>query len=331
MEYTYFGDTGLEVSRLCLGCGGLGYGDSWEWTVSDRERSLSVIERAIDAGINFLDTANVYSLGESEELVGEAIEGMRDDLVLASKVGQPLANEPNRRGLSRKHVLEQAHRSLDRLGTDYLDLYYTHQWDYHTPVTETLGAFSQLVSEGLVHCLGASNLAGWRLVKALAASDREEYSRYGAVQAEYSLVRRHEEENLLPVAADQSLAVAAYSPLATGFLTGEYTRETDRTDLERSADTRRSMDGLATEPNWDVLDVVREIADRDGVTPVEVSVAWLLEKEVVDTVVIGPESVEHLETYLGALDVTLSRDDVERLEAPVSPSWDQSMVASADW
>jgi aryl-alcohol dehydrogenase-like predicted oxidoreductase len=330
MEYTCLGDTGLEVSRLCLGCGGLSYTDEWEWTVSDREQSVEVVDRAIEAGINFVDTANVYSLGESEEIVGEAIDGRRDDLVIASKVGQPLEARPNRRGLSRKHVLEQVEKSLDRLGTDYLDLYYAHQWDYRTPIKETLSALDHLVEEGLVRYAAASNLAGWDLMKALKTSDAENYERFVAVQPEYSLVRRHEEENLLPVAEDQSLGVATYSPLAAGFLTGEYERDGDGA-LEAEDRTWRDLSESATASNWDVLDVVRDIADREDASPVQVSVAWLLEKDVVDAPIVGPRTPEHVDEYCGALDVSLSDVDVERLEAPIDPSWTRSLVASARW
>jgi aryl-alcohol dehydrogenase-like predicted oxidoreductase len=331
MEYTYFGDTGLEVSELCLGCGGFSYSTEWEWTLADREASVEVIERALDAGINFVDTANVYSLGESEEIVGEVIQGRRDELVVASKVGQPLEMRPNRRGLSRKHVVEQVEKSLDRLRTDYLDLCYIHQWDYRTPIEETLSALTYLVDEGLVRYVGASNLAGWHLMKALGASDAEGYARFVAVQPEYSLVRRHEEENLLPVARDQSLGVASYSPLAAGFLTGQYDRETDRDVLRADDETWRDLSEFATDDSWAVLDVVREIADREGATPVEVSVAWLLESDVVDAPVIGPRSVAHVDEYLGALEVSLSEADLARLEAPIDPSWDHSLVASTRW
>lgn len=331
MEYTYFGETGLEVSRLCLGCGGFSYSDEWEWTMTDRERSIEVIEHAIDAGITFIDTANVYSLGESEEIVGQAIEGRRDDFVIASKVGQTLEDRPNRRGLSRKHVLEQVEKSLDRLGTDYLDLYYAHEWDYCTPIEETLSALDHLVDEGLVRYVGASNLAGWHLMKALKTSDAERYERFIGIQPEYSLVRRHEEENLLPVAEDQSLGVASYSPLAAGFLTGQYDRDVDRENLRAENETWRDLGEFATESNWRVLDIVRDIADREDASPVEVSVAWLLKKEVVDAPIIGPQSTDHVDTYLGAFDVSLTDDDIERLEEPIDPTWCNSMVASAQW
>ena len=331
MEYTFFGNTGLEVSRLCLGCGGFSFSDEWGWTVADRERSVEVIDRAIDAGITFIDTANVYSLGESEVLVGEAIQGRRDELVIASKVGQALEMRPNRRGLSRKHVLEQVEKSLDRLGTDYLDLYYAHQWDYRTPIKETLSALDHLVDEGIVRYVGASNLASWHLMKALKTSDAENYERFVAVQPEYSLLRRHEEENLLAVAENQSLGVASYSPLAAGFLTGKYDRDDDRETLRAEDETWRDLGELASEDSWQVLDAVREIADREGVTPVQLSVAWLLAKEVIDAPIIGPQTIEHLDEYLGSLDVSLTDEDVERLEEPIDPSWSHSMIASEQW
>ena len=331
MKYTYFGNTGLEVSRICLGCGGFSYSTQWEWTVSDREKSIEVIEHAIDAGINFIDTANVYSRGESEEIVGEAIDGRRDELVLASKVGQPLEMAPNRRGLSRKHIFEQAQKSLHRLGTDYIDIYYAHQWDYCTPIEETLSAFTSLIDEGVVRYIGVSNLAGWRLMKALRTSDVNHYNRFVAIQPEYSLIRRHEEENLLPVAEDQSLGVASYSPLAAGFLSGKFAQGDDLEKLQDEENTWRDLRELATGSNWEVLEVVREIATREGVSPVAVSVAWLLEKDVVDAPIIGPQSKTQLEDYLNAFRVSLSERDLNRLEAPIDPSWKHSLVSSKNW
>lgn len=330
MEYTYLGDTGLEVSRLCLGCGAFNYTDVWEWAVTDREESVAVIEHALDAGINFVDTANVYSDGESEDVLGEAIDGRRDEVILASKVGEPLAMEANRRGLSRKHVLEQVEASLDRLGTDYLDIYYVHQWDYRTPVEETLSALTHLVDEGLVHYLGASNLAGWHLMKALKTSDAEGYARFDVIQPEYSLVRRYEEENLLPVAVDQSLGIASYSPVASGFLTGEYDREDADDTLEAGEATWRDLREFDAEAEWQVLDVVREIADREDATPVQVSVAWLLAKGI-HAPIIGPQTKAHVDEYRGAFDVDLTDEDLDRLEAPIDPVWDHSMVRSAQW
>ncbi|MFB6120309.1 MAG: aldo/keto reductase [Halobacteriaceae archaeon] len=322
MEYTTFGKTGLEVSRLCLGCGGLSYSDEWEWSVGDRERSRAIVEAALDRGINFIDTANVYSYGESEEIVGEAIDGRRDEVVIASKVGQRLGDGPNRNGLSKSHIIEQCERSLDRLDTDHLDLYYAHWWDPDTDVAETLSAFDYLIEEGMVRYVGASNLTSWQLMDALRTSERHDYERYVAVQPEYSLVARHQELDLLPAAERENLGVATYAPLAAGFLTGEYTRDSDAAALESgSEETYRDLSEYATEANFDVVDAVRDIADREGVHPVAVSVAWVLEQDAVDAPIVGPQSIDHLDTYCDALTVDLSPEDVDRLAEPVEAAY----------
>jgi len=318
MEYTTLGDTGLDVSRLCLGCANFGSGEvvggEWKWTVDDEARGREVIDRAIDAGINFIDTANLYSTGDSERIVGEAIDGRRDELVVATKVAGRMREGPNGEGLSRKHVLEQITHSLDRLGTDYVDLYYAHSWDDTTPIAETLSAFDHLVDEGRVHYVGASNLAGWQLVKALWTSEREGDESYACVQSEYSLVAREEEAETLPVAADQNLGVTAYSPLGAGFLAGVYDR-----DEEPDPDSRLAHEGAEwdVEARWEVFDRVREVAAEKGVTPVQVSVAWVLERDVVDSVLIGPENLDQLEEYLGALSVDLNESETARLEEPL--------------
>ena len=331
MEYTFLGNTGLEISRLCLGCGGFAASDEWDWTVADRAESVDTIRHARDAGITFLDTANVYSRGESEEVVGEAIAGERDEYVIASKVGEPLAAEPNRRGLSRRHIFEQIDETLERLDTSYLDLYYAHQWDYRTPITETLSAFDQLLEDGRVRYIGASNLASWNLTRALYESDAHHFERFVAIQPEYSLIRRHEEENLLPVAEQHGLGVVPYSPLASGFLTGQYDRTMDRTELRADGESWRDLGSFATEENWTVLDIVREIADRENATPVQVSLAWLLEKDIVDAPIIGAQTPEQIDEAVGAVDISLREDDIARLEEPITPQWSRSMVASAQW
>lgn len=318
MEYTHLGDTGLEVSRLCLGCANFGSGrridEEWEWTVDDEQQGIDVIDRAIDHGINFLDTANIYSTGDSERIVGEAIDGRRDELVVATKVRSRMADRPNGEGLSRKHVLEQVEASLDRLGTEYVDLYYSHSWDEHTPIEETMSVFDGLVRDGRVRYAGASNLAGWQLMKALATSERRNFERYACIQSEYSLVARDEERQMLPVATDQRLGVTTYSPIAAGFLAGAFDRDEAPEPGSRLAPL---WDRWNTEARWEVLDRVRAIASEKGATPVQVSVAWVLAQDVVDSVIIGPETVAELDEYVDALDVSLSVAEQARLEAPL--------------
>lgn len=319
MEYTYLGDTGLEVSRLCLGCANFGSGtalggDTWEWTNDDEQQSRAVIERAIDAGVTVIDTANFYSQGESEEIVGRAIEGRRDELVLATKVGSPMGERPNARGLSRKHVLEQAERSLERLGTDYIDLYQVHLWDDDTPVAETLSALDYLVDEGKVRYVGASNYAGWQLMKAIHVSDREGYERFVSMQPRYNLVARSVEHDLLPACEDRGVGVVTYSPLAAGFFAGVYDRDSPPEPDSRLAAHWQWLD---TPEHWETFDRVAELAERKSATTVQVATAWVLHRDPVTAPIIGPADVDELEEYLGALEVSLTDDEMEYLEAPV--------------
>ena len=321
MEYTRLGNTGLEVSRLCLGC--MNFGSDAPWMIDDREQSEAVIERAIEHGINFFDTANVYSQGESERILGAALDGRRDEHVIATKVHGRMADRPNGQGLSRRHVLEQADASLDRLGTDYIDLYQIHRWDDETPITETLSALDTLVDHGKVRYVGASTMSGWQFTKALYEADVNNFERFVSMQAEYNLVDRHEEANVLPVCRDQGVGVIPWSPLAGGFLTGKYERGEAPAE-GRAADDEHTQDRF-TEDNWAVLDEVRTLADGKGTTPVGISLAWLLAKDVVDAPIVGPRTLEHLDEQVAALSISLSDDEIERLEAPKTPVWSREI------
>ena len=321
MEYTRLGDTGLEVSRLCLGC--MNFGSGAPWMIDDREQSEAVIERAIEHGINFFDTANVYSQGESERILGAALDGRRDEHVIATKVHGRMADRPNGQGLSRRHILEQADASLDRLGTDYIDLYQIHRWDDETPITETLSALDTLVDHGKVRYVGASTMSGWQFTKALYEADVNNFERFVSMQAEYNLVDRHEEANVLPVCRDQGVGVIPWSPLAGGFLTGKYERGEAPAE-GRAADDEHTQNRF-TEDNWAVLDEVRTLADRKGTTPVGISLAWLLAKDVVDAPIVGPRTLEHLDEQVAALSISLSDDEIERLETPKTPVWSREI------
>ncbi|WP_440764343.1 aldo/keto reductase [Natronorubrum sp. DTA7] len=324
MEYTSLGDTGLEVSRLCLGC--MNFGTEQPWMVHNREQSHAVIERALDLGINFFDTANVYSGGESEEILGEALaEADRDrsELAVATKVYGPMHEGPNGQGLSRKHVLEQAEASLDRLGLEYVDLYQIHRWDDETPITETLSALDRLVEAGKVRYVGASTMPAWKFAKALYEADVDNDERFVSMQCEYNLVDRHEEANVLPLCADQGIGVLPWSPLAGGFLTGKYDR--DEVPADGRAATDDFMAKRFADENWDVLEVVRNLADSKGVSPAQLSLAWLLHKPVVDAPIIGPRTIDHLEDSVGALEVDLTDDEIDRLEAPLTPVWNPAI------
>ncbi|WP_049970171.1 aldo/keto reductase [Haladaptatus cibarius] len=323
MEYTKLGDTGLDVSRLCLGC--MNFGSSQPWMMNDEEASLELLDDALEMGINFLDTANVYSRGESEEIVGKAIEGRnRDELVIATKVFGKMGDYPNGQGLSRKHILDQAEASLDRLGTDYIDLYQIHRWDDETPIEETLSTLDYLVESGKVRYIGASSMAGWQFSKALSESDLQDYERFTCMQPEYNLVDRHEEENVLPVCESEGVGVIPWSPLAGGFLTGKYNRDEEPTEGRATEDDH--TEARFTDENWAVLDEVRAIAEEKGVTPAQVSLAWLLHKPVVDSPIIGPRTGEHLAENVSSLDVALSDSELERLESPKSPVWSREIA-----
>jgi len=320
MEYTTLGGTGLEVSRLCLGC--MNFGSEAEWMIGDRDRSIEIIDRALESGINFLDTANVYSGGESEEIVGEALAShRRDELVVATKVFGEMHDGPNGGGLSRKHVLDQCHASLDRLGTDYIDLYQIHRWDESTPIEETLSALTHLVDEGLVRYVGASTMAGYRFSKALYTADIEGYERFVSMQPEYNAVDRHEEANLLPICADQDVGVIPWAPLAGGFLTGKYDR--DATPEAGRAATDDYTRNRFSETNWSVLETVESIAEKRDATPAQVSLAWLLAKDVVTAPIIGPRRMDHLEENIGAIDVSLTAEEVQRIDSVQFPQWPQ--------
>ena len=318
MEYTTLGKTGLEVSRLCLGC--MNFGSEQPWMVHDHDEARTVIDRAADLGVNFFDTANVYSNGESEEILGKAIADRdRAELVIATKVYGEMHDGPNGQGLSRKHILDQARASLDRLDTDYIDLYQIHRWDNRTPIEETLSALDYLVEEGLVRYVGASTMPAWKLMKALHEADVNNYERFVSMQCEYNLIDRHEEANVLPLCDDQNLGVIPWSPLAGGFLAGKYERETD--PEEGRAATDEFMEKRFTDESWEVLDVVRDLAEEHDATAAQVSLGWLLHKDVVDAPIMGPRTIDHLESNVDALDIDLTDSEVERLEAPITPVW----------
>ena len=321
MEYTRLGDTGLEISQLCLGC--MNFGSGAPWMIGDREKSMAVIERAIEHGINFFDTANIYSHGESEEILGDALDGRRDEFVVATKVYGRMADRPNGQGLSRRHVLEQAEASLERLGTEYIDLYQIHRWDENTPITETLSALDTLVDHGKVRYVGASTMPAWQFTKALYEADLNNFERFVSMQAEYNLVDRHEEQNVLPACRDQGVGIIPWSPLAGGFLTGKYERGEE--PIEGRAVEDEHTKNRFTDENWAVLDEVRALADEKGVTPVQVSLAWLLAKDVVDSPIVGPRTVEHLDEQVEALSVSLTEAETERLEAPKTPVWSRDI------
>jgi aryl-alcohol dehydrogenase-like predicted oxidoreductase len=299
----------------------MNFGSDAAWMLDDRGESIDLIHRALDGGINFLDTANVYSHGESEEIVGEAIASRnREELVVATKVFGEMRDGPNGSGLSRKHIIDQAYASLDRLGVDYIDLYQIHRFDEDTPVEETLSALTHLVDEGVVRYLGASTMSSYQFTKMLYTADLGGDERFVSMQPEYNAVDRHEEANLLPVCEGENIGVIPWSPLAGGFLTGKYDRDGDVPEGTRAAGDEYTRNRFREE-NWAVLDEIEAIADGRDASMAQVALAWLLARDVVDAPIIGPRTEEHLDDALGAVDLSLDADEVERIAAPKTPRW----------
>ena len=310
MHYGRLGNTGLMVSELCLGC--MTFGQE-----ADEETSKGIVGRFLDAGGNFVDTADVYSDGLSERITGRTLEGVRDDVVLATKVRFPMGEGPNDAGLSRKHVVQGCEESLRRLGTDYIDLYQVHCWDEATPLEETLSALTDLVRSGKVRYIGVSNFTGWQLMKSLDTSEAHGFERFVCLQPQYSLVERNIEREILPVCAEEGLGVIPWSPLGGGFLSGKYRRGEKPPENSRIAGAEESMeeywDRRATERNWATLDVIGRISEETGKSYAQISLNWLLRQEVVTAPIIGARTTEQLEDNLAASGWELTDEQVEDL------------------
>jgi len=319
VKYVNLGRTGLSVSRIALGC--MSYGTpEWRPWVLDADASMPFYRRAFEHGINFLDTADMYSLGVSEELTGRAIRefGRRDEIVLATKVFFTMAQGPNMGGLSRKHIVQACEASLRRLGVDAIDLYQIHRYDPATPIDETLSALDQLVRQGKVRYLGASSMAAWRLMHALSVSERHGWARFVSMQNHYNLVYREEEREMMPLCVAEGLGVIPWSPLARGMLTGSR-RRGDRTVTPRAAsDDYAGM--LYDQPgDWDVVEATREVAEARGVSMAEVALAWLLSRPGVTAPIVGATKLAHLDTAVAAVELELTAEECERLERPYQP------------
>jgi aryl-alcohol dehydrogenase-like predicted oxidoreductase len=310
MEHRSLGKTGLMVSELCLGCMTFG-------RELDEEGSREIIARFLKAGGDFIDTADVYEQGASEEIVGRAIKGVREDVVLATKVRFPMGDGPNDVGLSRKHILAGCEASLRRLGTDYIDLYQVHAWDAATPLEETLSALTDLVRQGKVRYVGVSNFTGWQLMKALYVSELNGFERFVSLQPQYSLAERNIEREVLPACREDGVGVIPWGPLGGGFLSGKYRRGEEPPEDSRIAGapdefeeawTRRSV-----ERNWRTLDVIGETSEQTGRSYAQISLNWLLRQEGVTAPIIGARRMEQLEDNLGAAGWKLSEEQIVRL------------------
>jgi aryl-alcohol dehydrogenase-like predicted oxidoreductase len=317
MEYTTLGTTGLVVSRLCLGCMSYGSPD-WRAWVLDEAAAQPFFRAALDAGINFFDTADMYSFGLSEEITGRALRSMArlDEIVIATKVFWPMGDGPNMRGLSRKHVVQACEASLRRLGVDTIDLYQIHRFDPDTPIDETLGALELLVRQGKVRYIGASSGYAWQTMRALGIADRNGWPRFVSVQPQYNLLYREEERETLPLCRAEGLGVIPWSPLARGVLT----RPRDKTKgVTTRSDNDPHADRLYAHADWPIVDVVERIARGRGVSMAQVALAWVLSKRDVTAPIVGATKLHHLTDAIAALDITLSADEIDALEAPYTP------------
>ncbi len=319
MEYIRLGSTGLKVSRVCLGCMSYGLsseGNSW---VLNEEQSRPYIKRALEAGINFFDTANVYSNGSSEEFLGRALKDFakRDEVVLATKVRFPMGKGPNDYGLSRKHIMNSIDASLKRLGTDYVDLYQIHRWDYETPIGETMQALHDIVRAGKVRYIGASAMFAWQFAKAQYTADLHGWTRFVSMQNHYNLIYREDERELLPFCQDQGIGVIPFSPLARGVLARKATKEQEATLRYQSDSLAKSR--YAQEDNLTTVERVSEVAEARGIPMAQVALAWIYSKPFVNSPIIGATKPHHLEDAIAAISVKLTAEEITRLEEPYRP------------
>jgi 1-deoxyxylulose-5-phosphate synthase len=319
MQYTKLGKTGLDVSRLCLGCMTYGLPDrgTHPWTL-DEEASRPFLRRALELGINFFDTANSYSDGTSEEIVGRALRDFakRDEIVLATKVFFPWRKGPNGGGLSRKAIMTAIDASLKRLGMDYVDLYQIHRWDDKTPIEETLEALHDLVKSGKVRYIGASSMYAWQFTKALYLADRHGWTRFATMQNHYNLIVREEEREMLPLCAAEGVGVIPWSPLARGRLTRDWEESSSRSETDQV--TKRLYTKTA-EADRGVVERVAEIAKKRGAPRAQVALAWLLQKPAVTAPIVGASKANHLEDAVAALSLGLTADEITAIEEPYVP------------
>jgi len=320
MDYVNLGATGLKVSRLCLGT--MTYGSKkWREWVLEEEESRPFIKRAIELGINFFDTADMYSLGVSEEIVGRALKdfgGSRERYVVATKVFNAMGDDPNQRGLSRKHIMHAIDASLRRIGTDYVDLYQIHRFDYETPVEETMRALHDVVKAGKALYIGASSMFAWQFAKMLHVADSRRLTRFVSMQNHYNLIYREEEREMLPLCREEKIGVIPWSPLARGFLAGNR-RKKDFGDTVRAQTDDYAKSMYYQPSDFEVVDCVSEIAQRRGVSNAQVALAWLLHQPGVTAPIIGASKMSHLDDAMAALSLKLEDSEMKALSEPYRP------------
>jgi 1-deoxyxylulose-5-phosphate synthase len=320
MEYVRLGSTGLKVSRLCLGA--MTYGSKrWREWVLDEDESRPFIRRALELGINFFDTADMYSLGASEEVLGRALRDFgpaRDRVVIATKVYFPLGEDPNQRGLSRKHILHAIDDSLRRLGTDYVDLYQIHRFDYETPIEETLQTLDEVIKAGKVRYIGASSMFAWQFAKMLYAADRLGLTRFAAMQNHYNLIYREEEREMIPLCRAEGIGLIPWSPLARGFLAGNRRKE-DFGETTRAKTDDYGQKLYYQDSDFAVVDSVSKIAGQRGISNIQVALAWILQQPGVTAPIIGASRMNHLDEAIAALDIKLDAGELKALAEPYRP------------
>ncbi|GAB4464288.1 MAG: aldo/keto reductase [Anaerolineales bacterium] len=320
MQYVNLGNTGMKVSRLCLGM--MSYGSrQWRDWILEEEEAKPFVQRALEAGINFFDTADVYSNGESERLTGKLLRELgvkRENVIVATKVHGQMSDDINDRGLSRKHILDAIDKSLQRLGMDYVDLYQIHRWDYQTPIEETMEALNDVVRAGKARYIGASSMFAWQFAKAQYTAQSHGWTRFVSMQNHYNLVYREEEREMIPFCLDQGVGLIPWSPMARGFFAGNRKRggggETPRSRNDVFAERL-----YFREEDFVVADRAREIGRERGVSGSQIALAWLLNKPHITAPIIGATKMEHLEQAIAALEIKLSEDEVKRLEEPYKP------------
>ncbi|MCE2850924.1 MAG: aldo/keto reductase [Chloroflexaceae bacterium] len=320
MNYVKLGNTGMDVSRICLGCMGFGDANRWvhKWVLNEAESRI-IIKHALDVGVNFFDTANVYSLGVSEEILGRALRDYanRDEIVVATKVHGKMREGANGAGLSRKAILSEIDRSLTRLGMEYVDLYIIHRWDYHTPIEETMQALNDVVRAGKVRYIGASAMYAWQFQKALYTAEKHGWTRFVSMQNHYNLIYREEEREMMPLCRAEGIASTPYSPLASGRLTRDWNVDSS---LRAQTDyVAKSKYDKTVETDQLIVERVAELAQRYGVPRTHVALAWLWHKHPVVAPIIGVTKTTHIDEAVAALGLTLSTEDVAYLEAPYVP------------
>ena len=319
MQYTKLGKTGLDVSRLCLGCMTYGIPErgTHPWTL-DEEASRPFLRRALELGINFFDTANTYSDGTSEEIVGRALRDFakREEIVVATKVYFPWRSGPNGNGLSRKAIMTAIDASLKRLGMDYVDLYQIHRWDNQTPIEETLDALNDLIKAGKVRYIGASSMYAWQFSKALYLADRHGWTRFASMQNHYNLIAREEEREMLALCASEGTGVIPWSPLARGTLTRDWQASTSRSETDQVS---KRLYTKTAEADRRVVESVAAVAAKRGVPRAQVALAWLLSKEAVTAPIIGASKANHFDDAMAALSLELTPDEIRALEDPYIP------------